>query len=64
MIADDTDSRPKRTVSQEVGQDLSALSVDELGERILLLEAEIGRLREEQRRKLASREAAGAFFKA
>lgn len=63
MIFDDTDSKPKRKISHEVGQDLSAISVDELGDRILLLEAEIGRLREEQRRKLASRDAAGAFFK-
>ncbi|WP_375461538.1 DUF1192 domain-containing protein [uncultured Enterovirga sp.] len=63
MSIDEADTKPKRKVSHEIGQDLSAISVDELGERVTLLEAEIARLQDEQRRKLASREAAGTFFK-
>lgn len=55
---------PKKKVAHEVGQDLSALSEHELTERVELLREEIGRLEEEKRRKIASRAAAGAFFKA
>lgn len=58
------EDRPKRKVSHELGADLSAISVSELHERVGLLEAEIVRLREEVARKQASRDAAGAFFKA
>ena len=43
--------------------ELSALSVDELDERVAQLQAEIGRLQEARRAKLASRDAASAFFK-
>jgi uncharacterized small protein (DUF1192 family) len=39
------------------------LSVEELGERIALLEGEIQRLKEAQAKKRASREAADSFFK-
>ncbi|MDB5589488.1 DUF1192 domain-containing protein [Enterovirga sp.] len=62
MDRDETDARPKRRLAHEIGQDLDAISVDELGERVRLLEQEIERLKAESRRKLASREAAGAFF--
>ena len=61
---DEAERRPKRVVAHENGCDLSALSVDELRERVGLLEAEIVRLRAEETRKTASREAASAFFKA
>jgi uncharacterized small protein (DUF1192 family) len=47
----------------DVGQDLSMLSIDEIDERIALLEREIERLREARSRKEQSREAASAFFK-
>jgi uncharacterized small protein (DUF1192 family) len=54
---------PKKQVSHEIGCDLASLSEHELKERIALLHAEIARLEDEARRKAASREAAGAFFK-
>lgn len=54
---------PKRKTVHDIGQDLSLLSVDELGERIDLLKAEIVRLEEARSRKQASRAAADAFFK-
>jgi uncharacterized small protein (DUF1192 family) len=47
----------------EVGQDLSMLSIDEIEERIVVLEREIDRLKEERSRKEQSRAAASAFFK-
>lgn len=62
-MRDESDDRPKPALAHAIGQDLSAVSVDELRERVALLEAEIERLRSEERRKLASREAASAFFR-
>jgi uncharacterized small protein (DUF1192 family) len=53
----------KAPVHHEIGQLLDALSVDELTERIEILKAEIARLDEVRGRKLASRQAADAFFK-
>jgi len=47
----------------EVGQDLSMLSIDELDERITLLEREIARLKEARSSKEQSRAAASAFSK-
>ena len=63
MREDETDSRPKRAVTHEIGSDLAAVSVDELRERVALLEREIVRIRAEEARKIASREAAGSVFK-
>ena len=54
--------RPSLTV-HEVGQDLSMLSIEEINERIEMLEREIGRLKEVCTKKEASRAAASAFFK-
>lgn len=59
----DEDGRPKPVPTHVVGCDLSAISVDELRDRVALLGAEIERLRTEERRKLASREAASSIFK-
>jgi uncharacterized small protein (DUF1192 family) len=53
----------KKPTHHEIGQVLDALSVDELDERIALLEAEVARLREARRAKEASKNAADAFFK-
>jgi uncharacterized small protein (DUF1192 family) len=47
----------------EIGQDLSLLSIDEIDERVALLEQEIARLKEARARKEDSRAAASAFFK-
>ena len=63
MPAIDPDELPKKKIAHEIGQDLSLLSVGELGERIGLLNAEIARLEAEAARKRASQTAASAFFK-
>jgi uncharacterized small protein (DUF1192 family) len=58
------EERPRpRPDRHELGQDLSTLSVEELDERIEILEQEIERLREARAGKAASRDAASAFFK-
>ncbi len=55
---------PKKAPARhELGQPLDALSVDELGERIELLRAEIARLEAARENKSASRTAADAFFR-
>ncbi len=62
-MAGEDDDRPRKKVSHEIGQDLSLLSVDELGERIALLQAEIERLEQAMTKKRASKDAANSFFK-
>jgi uncharacterized small protein (DUF1192 family) len=57
------DDRPKKKVSHEIGQDLSLLSVEELDERIALLQGEISRLETNKLGKQASRQTADQFFK-
>ena len=57
------DEAPRKKVSHEIGQDLSLLSVEELGERIALLTSEIERLNEAAAKIRASREAANSVFK-
>ena len=47
----------------ELGQDLSSLSIEELDERITILEREIVRLREARDSKENTRAAASAFFR-
>jgi len=59
----DEDDRPAKKVAHEIGQDLALLSVGELGERIALLKAEIGRLETAITQKKSSRDAANQFFK-
>ena len=49
--------------THEIGADLSAISVDELAERIALLQAEIARLESEASRKRASRDYAARMFR-
>jgi uncharacterized small protein (DUF1192 family) len=63
IMAVEDDDKPKKQVSHEIGQDLSLLSVEELGERIALLGSEIERLQLALTGKRASREAADRFFK-
>ena len=63
MPAIDPDDLPKKKITHEMGQDLSLLSVGELGERIALLQEEIARLEAEMARKRASKSAADIFFK-
>jgi uncharacterized small protein (DUF1192 family) len=58
------DEEPARKPAKhEIGQDLSALSVHELEERIQLLEAEIERLAAAKAKKTDSKTAAESFFK-
>jgi uncharacterized small protein (DUF1192 family) len=63
-MAIEDDDKPKKKVSHEIGQDLSLLSVEELAERLLLLEAEASRLEAAMTMKRATRQAADRFFKA
>ncbi len=58
-----TDDLPRKKPVHEIGQDLSLLSVDDLNERIVVLQAEIDRLVADSAKKAASRSAADAVFK-
>ena len=62
-MAIDDDDKPKKKISHEVGQDLTLLSVEELAERIALLNFEIQRLQSSMQLKRATRDAADRFFK-
>lgn len=57
------DDRPKKPSAHEVGSDLSALSIDELENRIVLLKSEIERLEAEKRKKAGDRKAADNLFR-
>jgi uncharacterized small protein (DUF1192 family) len=59
----DDDDRPKKKIAHEIGQDLALLSVEELRERIALLQDEIARLETAMAAKQASRTSADTFFK-
>ncbi|HSV23597.1 MAG TPA: DUF1192 domain-containing protein [Xanthobacteraceae bacterium] len=63
MATIEEDDRPKKKPVHELGQDLALLSVEELNDRILLLNDEITRLENALARKRASRSAADQFFK-
>jgi uncharacterized small protein (DUF1192 family) len=63
MPAIDEDDKPKKKVTHEIGQDLTLLSVEELGARMQLLRDEISRLEGDMTQKRASRAAADQFFK-
>ena len=63
MAAIEEDDRPKKKIAHEIGQELALLSVEELNERIALLNDEIVRLQAALAKKLASRSAADQFFK-
>ena len=57
---DETIKKPR---GHEVGMSIDTMSVEELGERITLLEDEISRLRSAMEARDASRKAADAAFK-
>jgi len=63
MAAIDEDDRPKKKLVHEIGQDLALLSVEEINDRILLLNDEVARLQDALAKKRASRSAADQFFK-
>jgi uncharacterized small protein (DUF1192 family) len=62
-MASEDDDKPRKKVSHEIGQDLSLLSVEELAERIALMNSEIERLQAAMTKKRASKDAANSFFK-
>ncbi len=57
------DDRPKKKLQHEIGQELALLSVQELSERIGILQAEIARLETAMMSKQASLKTADQFFK-
>ena len=57
------DDRPKQPSVHEIGSDLSLLSVDELKNRVTLLQSEIARLEEEIASKASGRKAAENLFR-
>ena len=59
----DDEDRPKKKLAHEIGQDLTLLSVQELDERVALLQEEIARLEADKVKKQAQRSAADQFFK-
>jgi uncharacterized small protein (DUF1192 family) len=62
-MASEDDDKPRKKVSHEIGQDLSLLSVEELTERMALMNSEIERLQIALTKKRASRDAANSIFK-
>ena len=54
---------PKKPANMVIGENLDAISVAELEQRIKALDSEITRLRAEIAKKQASRSAADAFFR-
>jgi uncharacterized small protein (DUF1192 family) len=62
-MASEDDDKPRKKITHEIGQDLSLLSVEELTERIALMNAEIERLQQTAAKKRASKDAANNFFK-
>ena len=64
MVDPFQDERPSKPKTEhELGQDLSSISIDELGERIGVLKAEIARIEAEIDRKQAVKSAAADIFK-
>ncbi len=57
------DEEVKKPKGHEIGMILDAMSVDELNDRIALLEGEIARLRQAIDSKRRSRDAAASVFK-
>ena len=62
-MAIEDDDKPKKKISHEIGQELSLLSVEELTERIALMNSEIERLQQAAAKKRASKDTANSFFK-
>jgi len=59
----DEDDRAKKPVTHEVGMPIDTMSVEELTQRIDLLETEIARLRQAVAARQQSRSAADSLFK-
>ncbi|GLK67861.1 DUF1192 domain-containing protein [Hansschlegelia plantiphila] len=63
VFDEDAGAAPARRTAHEIGQELSALSVEELGHRIALLKEEILRLEREASAKSAQMSAADLLFR-
>ena len=63
MAASEDEDAPRKKLRHEIGEDLSTLSLDELGDRIVLLGQEIARIEEAISAKKASADVAASFFK-
>ena len=61
-IADEEQPKKKKT-AHELGEDLSALSLEELDERVAVLKTEIARIESAISAKRASADLAASFFK-
>lgn len=59
----DDEGRVKKPVTHEVGMPIDSLSVEELEHRILLLEAEIGRLQAAIEARRKTRSVADSLFR-
>ena len=59
----DLDDAPTKPANMVIGENLDAISVAELEQRIQALDSEIIRLKAEIAKKQASRNAADAFFR-
>ncbi|TCL69770.1 DUF1192 domain-containing protein [Rhizobium sp. BK251] len=57
------DDQPKKPAAHELGSDLTLLSIEELKDRIALLQDEISRLEAECERKASGRQAAEKLFR-
>jgi uncharacterized small protein (DUF1192 family) len=57
------DDAPKKPANMVIGENLDAISVAELEQRIQALDSEISRIKVEIAKKQASRNAADAFFR-
>lgn len=54
---------PRKKIAHEIGQDLSLLSINELRERVVILDEEIARLEAAISAKQVSKSAAEGVFK-
>lgn len=60
---DDLEPKTKKANEIQLGCDLSTFSLEDIDERVALLEAEIARLKDERTRKAGHLYAAQSFFK-
>ena len=63
MAVSEDDRPAKKPLAHQIGEDLAALSLDDLAERVRLLKAEIGRLESAMASKRLSKDKAASFFK-
>ena len=59
----DLDEAPKKRPDMVIGENLDAISIAELEQRIIVLDSEVARIRAEIAKKHTGKAAADAFFK-